>query len=222
MIVSPVPGRAPLSATVRAKSPAPLPSTAAFECDRHVGPSPWLVHEGEDVAIREGLPFELGQPLIGPPAVVRHRRAGQASQVLDPTAALRVLQDPRMMLGEESLWIQDADVWRPSEPSLRATLVARLVLPADLHLLFHLALLSEHHEVGKAEGLRGTASDRLGHVLGGRKPLLRIERHRSRHYVGKRPRDARHEIAGGSVQLRPPLRELLHGTLTVLRCPESV
>src|SRR2546425_129813 len=140
----------------------------AFECDRHVGPSAWLVHEGEDVAIREGLPFELGQPLIGPPAVVRHRRAVQASQVLDPTAALRVLQDPRMMLGEEPLRIQDADVWRPSEPSLRATLVAGLVLPADLHLLFHLALLSEHYQVAKADGLRGTASDRLGHVLGGR------------------------------------------------------
>src|SRR2546422_2824607 len=138
MIVSPVPGRAPLLATGRTKSASPLPSTAAFECDRHVGPSAWLVHEGEDVAIREGLPFELGQPLIGPPPVVRHRRAVQASQVLDPTAALRVLQDPRMMLGEEPLRIQDADVWRPSEPSLRATLVAGLVLPADLHLLFTL------------------------------------------------------------------------------------
>src|SRR6267143_1149357 len=86
------------------------------------------------------------------------------------------------MLREVPLRIQDADVRRVSKPSLRATLVARLVLPADLHLLLDLALLSEHHEVRK----------------------------------GKGPRDARHEIARGSVQFRPALPELLHGALRVL------
>src|SRR5437867_12368533 len=141
-------------------------SSAALECDRHVRSPPGLVHEGDDVAVRERLPFEPGDRSIGPPAVVRHGGAVQAPQVLDPAATLPILQNPRVMLRQVPFRIQDPDLGRAPEALLRATLVAQLVVPADLHLPLDLALLPEHDEMRKPEGLLGPSGDCLGHVLG--------------------------------------------------------
>src|SRR5207249_1695212 len=82
-----------------------------------------------DVSVRELLAFEPWNLLVCPPAIVRHGGAVQASQVLDPTPALRVPHDPRVMLREVPLRVEDPDLGRTSEAFLRATLVAGLVVP---------------------------------------------------------------------------------------------
>src|SRR5207249_900865 len=143
----------------------PMPS-ATLECDRHVRPSPRLVHEGDDIPVGQLLAFESPDLSIGPPAVVRHRRAVQTPEVLDPTPALRVLQDPGVMLRQVPLPIEDADLGRAPEAFLRATLVARLVVPADLHRPLDLALLSQYDEMGEPGRLLRASGDRLRHVLG--------------------------------------------------------
>src|SRR5439155_22375572 len=191
-------------------------SSAALECDRHVRSPPGLVHEGDDVAIRERLPFEPGDRSIGPPAVVRHGGAVQAPQVLDPAATLPILQDPRVMLRQVPFRIQDPDLGRAPEALLRATLVAQLVVPADLHLPLDLALLPEHDEMRKPEGLLGPSCDCLGHVLRGRKAFLWIEGHRLGHHVAESLRDARHEIFKGSIDFCLLSRELFHLVLCFL------
>src|SRR5712691_6578136 len=83
------------------------------------------------------------------------------------------------MLRQVPLGIQDADIRRASKPSLRATLVAGLVVPADFHLLLDLALLSEHHEVGKAEdrahAVQVARRRRLSEVLLGGPPARGVD-----------------------------------------------
>src|SRR6266581_2781446 len=153
MIVSDILADTSFPLAFRVKSPAPA-SSAAFES--------------------RDLP-------IGPSAVVRHRGAVQAPQVLNPAAAFPILQNPRVMLRQVPLRIEDADVGRVSEASLRATLVAGFVVPADLHLPLDAALLSEYHEVRKLERLPRPSGHRLRHVLGRWEPFLRVERHGPRH-----------------------------------------
>src|SRR5207249_5676621 len=97
MIVSDILADTPFPSAFRVILPAPA-SSATLECDRHVRPSPRLVHEGDDIPVGQLLAFESPDLSIGPPAVVRHRRAVQTPEVLDPASALRVLQDPGVML----------------------------------------------------------------------------------------------------------------------------
>src|SRR5207249_567568 len=118
--------------------------------------------------------------------------------------------DPRVMFREVPFRVEDPDLGRTSEAFLRATLVARLVVPPNLNLLLDPAFLPQDDKVRKARGLLRPSPDRLGHVLRGRKPSFRIEGHGPRHHVGDLRRDAGNEVVGGSEEFRLPSRELFH------------
>src|SRR6266571_83111 len=214
MIVSDILADTSFPLAFRVKSPAPA-SSATFECNRHVPPSTRLVHESDDIPIGQLFAFESRDLPIGPSAVVRHRGAVQAPEVLNPAAAFPILQNPRVMLRQVPLRIEDADVGRVSEASLRATLVAGFVVPADLHLPLDAALLSEHHEVRKLERLPRPSGHRLRHVLGRWEPFLRVERHGPRHDLRKLLRDAGLQVEGGSEEFGLASRELLHRGLGI-------
>src|SRR2546428_228517 len=111
--------------------------------------------------------------------------------------------------------IEDPDLGRAPEASLRATVVTGFVVPADLHLPLDLALLSQDHEVRKLERLPGSTGHRLRHVLGRREPFLRVKRHGPRHDIRKLLGDAGLEVAGGSEEFGFTGRELLHRSLGV-------
>src|SRR5213594_2228809 len=214
MIVSDILADTPFPSAFRVILPAPA-SSATLECDRHVRPSPRLVHEGDDIPVGQLLAFESPDLSIGPPAVVRHRRAVQAAEVLNPAAPFPILENPGVMLRQVPFRIEDADLGRVPEASLRTTLVAGLVVPADLHLALDLALLSQHDEVRKLERFPRSAGHRLRHVLGRREPFLRVERHGPRRDIRKLLRNAGFEVAGGSEEFGFTGRELLHRSLGV-------